>query len=216
MNYFYLDHDPKSLGFVPQNDGFVGFYQADAPNAFYNYLYSGTELDLAVPEGLRIRHRAKLTDMLSIGEAHFHYLIVSARFLALLSTFRLPPHKVFPINAVKGTKVVQYHILVIKHNYMEIIDYEKTAFCIRDTTTMPSTIKPCTITDANEFERVASSLKHPFYLGSTAFKLQDQPKLDLFKLAGTLGASPNYIVTEQLKIATEQSGMTGIQFKRLE
>lgn len=210
MPFFRLNFN-DDLGAIPQDKGIAGSYNVNAPDSLRNFAYSDKKVGLWIPDGINLRHQAKFTDMLDFSDASYPYLVVSDRFLSLLTSFRLPEYQVFPLNVFKKEKVVRYNIFISKQYFAEYVDFEHSEFFTFEYDTKTRT--PVQFKNSTEFWDLYHKMNEHIYLKGAQVNLNTNAVVhDLFRLPRGLSQA-NYCVSEPLANAVIQAKLTGVKFE---
>lgn len=212
MKLFYLKINPEELGKIPQDSSVIGFYNFAHPNSVYNIYFPKHEEKVIFPQGLNLGRGAKFTDFTAPAFLIHPYLVISKTFYKILTNFRLPAGRKEEIKLKKGLVEKDYIIFWAYDQHDSYLDYPLSEFELydREEDRFNPIVKPIEINKLKDYLSLKESL------GSDKRLICCNPifnlaaiKEDLFLMPSSLNGV-GYIVTEPLKKALEDAGLTGI------
>ena len=211
MNYFILKHAPEELGYVPQDSGIIGAYNINDPDSIRFAGWRHPVGNLLRPEGLKLRAQAKFTDFLSV-QIEPPFLVVSSRFLEVITQFRLPEPEVFGMPVYKRSKKVDYWIFIANLDFPEYVVFNNTEVFRKEHFT--GKVESLYLNSPEEYRRLEAGIDYSKeYLIMYNFKLiTGAIQHDMFLLPRACGVA-RYIVSEAFVAAVREAKLTGIAFR---
>lgn len=227
MQYFILKEAcaTKETGPVyPQIQKWKPGYDDGKPDSFYSYWKAskGGEFPEFEPnmDSLIMHTRAKPTDMVSSGVSLG--FVISEKLKSIFQDFQLPPHRYFPAKIIhKKVPLDGYYFMHIISNYIDFVDYKKTTFFTCgfnniDPMPIPITSKEDFIKKAEELQDDSFIKKLPYrsiHSNHICFNGDFDRNLDLFEIGRF---NINFYISEKLKNALTENGITGCNIKPTE
>ena len=189
-----------------------------APNCLYGLPHSGLlPADARFPDYI-LSEEGKLTDY-TFDSSLGRYLFISKRFLEVIRQFKLDEHQIFDSPIQANGMMHPYFILYLVHERREFVLWEKSVFYKR-----PKAIdwKQAAIDkkmpEDNEFEPVSGLTFDEFVkLDNSRLIGRKEVLLDRIVLEYDLlritWPAHQIIVSQRLKDAIQQAGLTGMDFK---
>ena len=220
MNYYKLTNfytDPSELGVIPQ---LAKWYK----RADWEKVYSGIEGEL--PDDwqtpvVALHPKAKLTTQLTGILLAPVVLTLKKSFVKFLQDFDLPPHKTWPILLIHSDQDIHDYVLFHISDPLdhELIDIEKSSFYAAEGIPYGGKLEgePIQIKDAEEYKRVKLELKYEdssrsLYSTPAVFDFS-RTNHDLIRM--TNEPHLGYFLSQKLKDAIEEYGVTGIGWEEL-
>lgn len=199
----------------PQAYKFIKGYDPEAPNAIFSmYNYRSTFPDY-IPEldGIMLSGSAKLTDFVSQGfSSNFH--IVSEKAKTILEKHRLCSHQFYPLGLYKRKIKQSYYLFKPISDYLDFIDYKKTAFVEYNISTGEK-VETNEVTSKEKILEINNKLENQkdiswcIWGDKIVMSKYFDNKLDYFKI-GRIDS--NIYVSERLKNEIESNDLTGWEF----
>ena len=210
MNYFILKHAPEELGYVPQDSGIIGAYDINDPDSIRFAGWRHPVGNLLIPEGLKMRAQAKFTDFLSV-RISLPFLVVSSRFLEVITQFRLPEPEVFGMPVYKRSKKVDYWIFIANLDFPEYVVFNNTEVFRKEHFT--GKVESLYLNSPEEYRHLEAGIDYAKeYLIMYNFQLNTAAiQHDMFLLPRACGIA-RYIVSEAFVAAVREAKLTGIAF----
>ena len=207
MKFYYLRRNAEVMGTVPQESKVIGNYNFSHPYSVYK-IASLKEYDRVIfPEGLYLKPRAKFTDLTCLAIISYP-LVFSEAFNQVLKNFKLPEGRWDQLILRKGKNERMYTLYSAYSQKDSYLNFKSTEFELFDREERKSEI-----IEISSYEDYLSAREN---LNSDQRILCRHPKFDpevvkedLFLLPSCANGA-GYIVTEPLKIALENAGLTGI------
>ncbi len=215
MNYYKLTSAPEDCGYIPQDNGTMDpLYRRNDPDALNNASYRRPVGNVLIPS-IKFRHQAKFTDMLSLIEAIFPCLVVSDKFLEIITRFRIQDPEVFRLPIHKKDKLVDYNVLIANTRFPQYIDFDTAEVFHTTHSTKEKTVLH--ISHPDEYQKIEDKIDYSKeYLSILHFKLKSSAiKHDLFCLPPGCAVA-KYIVSEALAEAAKGARLTGVAFEPIE
>ena len=220
MNYYKLSNyctDPSEMGTFPQLAKWL-------KRADWEKVYSGIEGEL--PNNwqtpiVALHPKAKLTTQLTGILLAPVVLTLKKSFVKFLQDFDLPPHKTWPIHLVHRDQDIHDYLLFHISDPIdyELIDIEKSSFYAAEGIPYGGKLEGelIQIKDAEEYKRVKLELKYEnssrsLYSSPAVFDF-DRTTYDLIRM--TNEPHLGYFVSQKLKDAIEEYGVTGIGWEEM-
>ena len=214
MKYYSLKHEflKAGSGSYPQSEGMTDNYPYNREDSVWNINYD-TEL---VPnlDAIRLVQGAKLLDMLSsVVISEMIGKIVSENFKELLHNFRLPAHRFFEAKVINCRKreirEQQYYLFRVLEHQNQYIDFDKSEFYVHRRGV--GEVNTINIGTANDLEKTPEEqgLGIGQYIKPKFITLFPEVDYDIFSFRRFAG----FFVSERLKTAVENQGLTGIKFE---
>ena len=206
MKLYYLRRDAEVMGTVPQESRVMGDYNFNDPCSVYN-IASIKEYDRIIfPKGLYLKPRAKFTDLTILSIISFS-LVFSEAFNQVLKNFKLPEGRWDRLILKKGKTERMYKLYCPYSQNDSYLDFKSAKFELFSFEEGQS--EKIAINNYEDYLSIKESLtsdqriicRHPKYNPEII-------KEDLFLMPSC--AKFGYIVTEPLKIALENAGLTGV------
>jgi len=188
MYFFEMENsvNPSEIGCSPQIETMTLGYKYDAPDSIWELSYAeGMELNLSA---FKMQKRAKATDRLSaVGIPSFYAILISSKFIEVLSDFSIASHSLYRAEVVKmGKKMKDYFLLKFNESAAHHIKTERSKFFLFDNLT--SEKKPI---DLNEKQLIAALnqwensgiIKHPNSLKAEKIVFKPGIKVSAFFLS---------------------------------
>lgn len=158
---------------------------------------------------LEFEKKAKTTDLLSTYSPYFG-IIVSEKLKKLLQTFRLPPHKFYPVNVINKNEIIPYYWFNFYDNASKYIDYKNSIIEIYHKFNF-KTLSIMNIESEENLREINSHLgfERNIKLRKISFN-KDFPDYDIF-MNNVLGFGNNLISKNLLKTLQEDN-ITGLLF----
>jgi hypothetical protein len=218
MKYFIIKDslNQKIVGHdYPQVHKFIKGYNEEGEHSLYSlYEYEESFPDY-VPDldGFMLAGYAKLTDFVSSSFSS-NILIISPNARSLMSQFHLCSHRFYPLGLYKRGIKHDYFLFLYLSDYSDFVDYNQTTF-MEYYTKIQMEPRPIRIISKNDFisKRELLNNKDGFSHTIRADKIvmaeSFNKDLDFFSISWVDGKT---YVSERLKNAIEDSGLTGWEF----
>ncbi|MFY7665485.1 hypothetical protein [Flavobacterium sp.] len=215
--FYYIQHptDLKIIGNQPQIDQLV--YSTESFK-FQEKLKNHYEIDVSsefiLPKILLFK-KTKLTDHIFGYMGEFMYkLIVSDKFMEILKDFRCQHFDVLPISVETHSKLqYKYNLLTIRQSKLELIDFKNSKIKQRFINTEGlSDYKEVSYSDLDTFLKDLKEKNLEGKISIINLAISNSENLDFFFIRYTYG-SIKYIVSDRLKTALVNAGITGIEFQ---
>ena len=158
---------------------------------------------------------AKKTDLLSATGLTLYSFIWSIKFYEFINSFRLPPHITFPLNIqFKGKYLSNYILFHLCQTSEELIDFSKSKFCVAERIDKQFDIEIKSLHDYDEKKNnyESKSIFDP-KIYAEKLEIRENTNFDLFGIGRLFSG---IYVNEDLKLAIEKEGLTGIDFIPIE
>lgn len=217
-------------GRYPQNQKMGPHYNYSAFNSVHKFRPS--KLADFEPDfnSVILSKGVRLTDNISSTPIPWYVLIISEKLLDIFTSFKLPPHKIYPnVPIIHGvTNVSGYcalHILDLPE-YIDFINYEKSVLWIQEMITHRK-VERLKLRDREDLNSIEEEVRikdkdrgpndHLLQVWAEVLVMKDEffDMFDIFALS-SVTFPVNFKVTERLKTAIEAENITGIEFVRLE
>lgn len=158
----------------------------------------------------KLGSRAKLTDVLSQAAISAHGLLISRSFKKLLSSFSIMEHKFYPVTIEIGKeKELYFWMHLVDGTFKNKIDYSASTFYWTKSTFRKGSIRLSSYGDYVQRKKENGLLWgveiDKIVLGSEINKTLD--------LIGSLPFDMGIYVSEKLKTAIIDNGITGVEIK---
>lgn len=213
MQYYEIkgETNPKIIGRrYPQASGIVNHvnYDRNSPNSIFKAnVWRKLDTALNIPS-LSLHSQSKRTDFLS-SVVNNQILLISEKLFELAKKFNLPCFQSFKTSVESKNNQFDYFFFFIPENSTELIDFEKSTFCIARWNSKIETIE---INSFNEFKKEQSKYPKPnsFRVAVEQLVLNEKKiKYDFFRILGPLSS---YFISESLRDAIIENGITGMEF----
>jgi hypothetical protein len=183
----------------------------------FSYGTHSTEFPDFMPDlsGIKLVRGAKLTDFLSGGFSNS--MILSPRAKTVFEQFNLCPHRFYPMTIHKNKQPNNYFMLHYLSNFSDFVDYEKSTF-VEEFYKIDGTKGNFVEVNSKEElfikrKEVQEKFGQSFYsvVGKKLVMNEAfcKKRLDFFQI---LVVTSGTYVSEQLKNAIEENGLTGLDF----
>jgi len=206
MKLYYLKRNAEVMGTVPQASKVIGDYDFNHPCSVFK-IASIKEYDRIIfPKGLYMKPRARFTDLTRLSITSFA-LVFSEAFHQVLKNFSLPEGRWDRLTLKKGKTERIYTLYCPYSQNDSYLNFKSTKFELFDFEEGQS--EKIAINNYEDYLSIKESLtsdqriicRHPEYNTEVI-------KEDLFLMPSC--AKFGYIVTEPLKLALENAGLTGV------
>lgn len=214
MKYYSLEHEihKEVIGPYPQSEGMAEYYPYKREDSIR---FLGYENNF-VPnlDAIQLSRGAKLTDMLSVVVINkLAGKILSERFKMLLQSFHLPKHCFFKAKVISYKKETisdpQYYLFRLLEHQNKFINFDKSEFYIhRRGKGKIADIHICKESDLDQSPEELG-LGSGQFIRPEFITLFSEADFDIFCFKHFAG----FFISERLKTAIEQSGLTGIRFE---
>lgn len=227
MLFFMLDHStsPKIIGrrFPQISDLSDGFnYDRDAPNSIFRVnIWGELPANLAIPNYVLHGH-AKRTDLISSGGQHSHLMLISTDLKKLIQDFKLPKIQTFGTKVVRNKDSYEYYVFFLPENLYQFIDFSLSSFALVPMGgERPVAIQKPEIHTLTEFEKWVKEYPYLIRINSKRLKVVAEKLVldtknipyDIFRIIGPVSG---YFLSERIKNAIQEAGLTGLEFVPLE
>ncbi len=162
-----------------------------------------------------LHKKSKPTDFISKSLTAFGF-IISGRFKKVLSSFKLPKHKFYPIKMLHNkTWLDDYHWLQIACDLTESIDYQKSEFYIRNLADpLKKDLGSVELLSKADFELKRKEVKAKnspsFAISARRIVMNNSfdTGLDFFEISGV---NTDTFISDRLNQAIQESKLTGIR-----
>jgi hypothetical protein len=219
MKYYRIKHDANNLGAVPQDDGLLGNYFAqDHPDLIRYAKHRHPIGNLLVPEGVKFRSKSKYTDLLLLVNPGYPLLVISPRFVDLLSKFRIEKPEIFgPVPVISPKKREDYYIFGATRRFPEYVCYNALEATLSRWD--GANKREFVLNNVEDYLSIAKLLKDDeainFKEGYRARLNSKVIQHDLFLLPPYFDFI-NYIASERLVEAIVSAKLTGMVFEEIE
>lgn len=177
------------------------------------YEFTRTEFpEISDIKKLILDESAILNDILNIEMLQLEGLLVNAKVKSLLSSVRLPSHKVYPATVIDNDKRAHKYFWFqtgYDRKQNESLNIPKCQFALFEGVTSTD----IEIASFEELRSKSKSTNSRQRLRMTKAVLKKSwDNLDIFKI-GRFGLSSDWIISKRLKEALEQANVTGISIK---
>lgn len=209
MNFYRLAEsvDRKEIGIFPQRGEMIGDVNVHDPRHLFNQIaFERMKNDVFIPS-FQLRKKAKATDMISLRLNSS--LIVSKRFISILTSLGTNDFQIAPITIIYKDNPVQYYLLRPVREAFECLDFEQTEITIMETTwDEKERVKVNSVYELQSLI-LETQLPENIYIKEVFFR--KDCALDIFALSHVYGGSGIY-VSESLKEKMIMEKLTGIRF----
>ncbi len=208
-SFFKLKHSVEipEVGTQPQiQTSWPGPTDYWAPDSYTNTPLKG-KIDFVIvfPE-FEIDELAKLTDWVGAVNINRNYLMISTRFYELLKAFQMDEYQHFPAPVKTPGGMVDYHLIYFPYpRGDDFINWEKSLF-----KRVTPDGRHSVISFANSKERQLASDAHEIQTEKIVVRWE-KVTMDIFRFRAF---EAGFYVSEQLKQAMENRGMTGIRYEK--
>jgi len=212
MKFYYLKLNPEAFGTVPQESRVMGDYNFNDPCSVYN-IASIKEYDRIIfPKGLYLKPRAKFTD-LTVLSIILYALVFSEAFNQVLKNFKLPEGRWDQLILKKGKTERMYTLYCPYSQSDSYLDFKSAEFELFDREERQSEM--IEINNYEEYLSLKESLNFDKQILCRHPKFNPEViKEDLFLMPSCANGF-GYIVTEPLKVALENAGLTGVTLEEV-
>jgi hypothetical protein len=222
-----LDHStsPKIIGrrFPQVSDLSDGFnYDREASNSVFKAnIWRELPPDLAIPNYILHGH-AMRTDLISSGGQHSHLMLISKDLKKLFQDFKLPKMQTFETKVISRKDSYEYLIWFMPENHYQFIDFSLSSFALVPMGgARPVALQKPEIHSLTEFEKWVKEYPYSIRANSKRLKVvaeklvldTENIPFDMFRIIGPVSG---YFLSERLKNAIQQEGLTGMEFVPLE
>ena len=171
---------------------------------------------------LIVEPKAIMTDFISCtGIIHATGFIVSEKSKKLLEQFKLMPHHFYPVRLLHKTKFYDYHWLHLEHDYINDIDYNKSAFITKKPSpwNIPNWDEEKTSVNIRSIENMISVRKENAGIRTiepSFLHLANPLVRDLNLFAFSSFGDDNVIISEKLKDAIDEFHLSGTEIIALQ
>jgi hypothetical protein len=204
-------------GGYPQNQTMGKDYDYRASDSVHNLLpdqFADFEPNF---HDIILMNGSALTDLISSAPITWYIKIVSDKLLTILTSFNLPPHRVYKVELVqKEQRIAGYNVLHILEpdHYLDEVDYPKSKIWIRELISK----KPIELLKVKSGSELLAADKRAAALPETSLTwaedlvMKDEfyQNYDLFSLP-RLTFPLGFYVTENLKNKIESEKCTGVR-----
>jgi len=220
MKFYRLswDSDTRNVGESPQGQESIKF--GDVQN--FGIGSPGVIDDIDLPEPI-LHKKAILTDYLDIVAISSNlFMVIHERFLDFIKSFYIGKYQAWPILIHhKSKQLTDYYLFRLNDICDEdYVDYHASEFFIeKGGLGLPIERIPVQIHDYQEFIRKREEIRNqkeanPILKSYRTILNLSNAKKDLFRLYETPSCG-GYYISERLKNAIEEAGLTGMAFKEI-
>lgn len=214
MKFYGLEHaiTKEAVGPYPQSERMADHYYYKGSNSIRNLNYDNHFIpDL---DAIQLVRGAKLTDLLSVVViSPMEGKIISKEFKDLLGNFDLPKHAFYKARVInsKNQEVLekQYFLFRVLEHQNQHINFDRSEFYIKEWG--EGEVAAIDIHNAEDLEISSKErgLKAGQFVTPRFITLLPDVAFDIFSFRRFAG----FFISERLKTAIEQSGLTGIRFE---
>ncbi len=213
--YYFIQHptDLKIIGNQPQIEQLIYSESAIQESVkLMNHFELPLNPEIKLPL-VRLHKKAKPTDHIFgyYGELIFK-LIVSQSFIQILQKFNFARFLKLPIDVeIRKENKATYYLISISEPSHELIDFAKSNIFLRKLSENGSSqFEPILFENVSAFLNDINKLEGKITLRNLAIK--EDCNLDFFLIRYVEGGA-KYVVSERLKSALLEAGITGIEFQ---
>ncbi len=221
MNYYLFKFHPEEMRVVPQSQKMKHPYDFLAPDSLWNLVAHHGKRGFVPNTGtILLEYHAKRTDILSVVAINSNCAILaSPRLFDLIQTFPTEEYETTPARVEHRKKEYVYYLLRFPFHSNQFVDYKHSKFRISGDQT-PTGMEPVEIDTYETYCEIQERLNQED-AGKPANQRRnvciellylDTNRIDLH-LFRLYKLSFGFIVSEALKTAIENAGLTGMQFE---
>ena len=211
MKYFIIsDSDSiQEIGYHPQTDLNPG-YNPTLNNACYK-MSSGSLSDYDPHVELRLHNKSKRTNFIDKSAGLTFGIVIDERFKNILTKFKLPKHKFYPISVFHKDRVYEYYWFhFLCKDIFNFIDKEKSTLKIVN-------IRGFVVEKIVEFPKTTEALisikemlpynKEMFF--NEVYFTEDYPNYDVLRFSSAEGQFLTCLFSERLVNALKKENISG-------
>jgi hypothetical protein len=213
MKYYSIGKstDLDTIGEYPQIEKEYDYNLAD-PHSYWNVSWNKLP-DFNPVYKIKIQHKAKITNLLN-NLSGFYGLTVDRSLKELLSKFKLPEHKFYPIQVAQNNKQLDYYWFHFVNSFLEYVDFQNTTFELFRATPPFNVLKELSFSSVSELHKMEDKLNFEKDICLKKIILKKNfPNYDIISLSNI---APILLVSENLKKALEESDLNGFVFGEYE
>lgn len=222
MKYFTLENsiNEKIMGNIPQTKEYIHHCDIwNDPNFIEKFYYRKIE-NKPILSNLILYSKANITDFIDaksgIGFSNSS-IVISNKFKSILEKFNCYELQFFQTYIVHKNKenhnYWQTHFGKLAYDY---VDYEKSTFVIKEIINNEAYYTFLDIKNKEDFFKLKEEIVYPKWLYIKDIRYTENMDLDYFDIGNLMNGGNHGIVSERLKKAIEEEGITGIEFRPIE
>ena len=207
---FFNTDDLSIIGDYPQIEKSEN-YDLSSPQSYWNVFWNKfPEFDPIY--SVKIRNKGKGTNLLHALPG-FQGLVIDDKLKDLISKFKLPPHRFYPVEVLHHNRELKYNWFHFINSFLSYIDFEKTTFELFQK--WPFTVlEVFQVSSVDQLHKLQEELNFEKDIHIKQLVLLNSfPNYDIISLRNI---TPLILISEELKRSLEASELKGFDFKEYE